>query len=83
MNPLFFHYYYSCKRHSPHIARPQPPIEDRLTGSPNRPTSQHESAALAGKRRIQLDSCHSDKNLIDPLSPSGKTNWFDSTEEAI
>lgn len=69
---------------STHSCTPvQRPVEDRLTGSPNRPMSQHGSTGLAGNHRIQLDSRPSVKNLIGPLSLSGKTNWFDSTEEAI
>lgn len=30
-----------------------------------------------------MDSCYSDKNLIGAFLLGGKTNWFDSTTEAM
>lgn len=39
--------------------------------------SQHGSPRAAGKPRIQVDNCHSVKNLIGPLLVTRETNWFD------
>lgn len=51
-------------------------VEDRLTKQANEPARVHKTGTKAV-------SGHSDRDLIGSILLSGKSNWFDSTQEAM